>query len=944
MAFSWQEQIKPAGTQDIQCDIEYLDKSYIHVYLDGAETTAFTWTSATNIRLNSPLSAETVVLLIRKTEREYLYIEFASGAPFIEVNVDTQNTQFLHLAQELVEGRYIEGFYGDINMHRYRITNLGDPVDVRDAANKQYVDAGDARLDQRIDAERVDWMAADAALDARTTNLEQTHFNANTNSFPWWTVLTVATDTVTPGMPFTKAKVRLNGVTQTAGYSYTVNAGVIKFAEVLPVGTVVDCTIGIDTEADTSAVANIMGMLTAPDGYKYIGECPDLATLRGITPGTAYQKIKLRRAVADGPIIDLEFFYDPTDTTSPDDGYRIIVTPGGHRWVTDCADGIDLRLGGLLADGSNFGAAANKIIRGEVKKIIDTATSFIRIVQAIKVPHPTYLSKNAHYTLDEQIIIPSFMGFTCSGWIDVRTSLTGHAIWVRNDETAFPGLKFNMGGYVNLQGFGAVRNANGRLRLLGPGATVSQGAGLVVGTPIAPVANASQINTRDICVSGIHVSGFKYGIGLYGYDNYIHTYEFCEISRCMYPIAGLDINKQNSGERILFRSCTIGGTSHNIYWNLVGWNITFDNCSIDYAGSAMLYLGNGARGCVLRFTNGTFIEGFGTRLVSQDSTSDAWEYDGGRKNKLFFHGAFINAQKKPGEFSSRRQIFASSSDMLGHIELVDTEIRWPDPESEPHVALLGYNDATATRVRGFFRNANTPYDQCLMRYGDSLNAGLYRLNGTEGAAVTLDPATNLTFSLSGGMTATYGGIDPEDGLVFVNLTATAETDTLEIRNQSLRTPVNRFNQLFSALSMKMSAVTAGAVTLATKLYYYGAPTLNTSLTGDTYTTTLSGSTYSTSRNSGAAGGTFQTTRTFTFLGSATGATRDVSSLLAIEDTPLTTEKYVGVQTYCEVAYQYALGTLKASPAIRVGGWVGTIQIKLPVYWIPKGTEANATSD
>jgi hypothetical protein len=36
MAFSWQEQIKPAGTQDIQCDIEYLDKSYIHVYLDGA--------------------------------------------------------------------------------------------------------------------------------------------------------------------------------------------------------------------------------------------------------------------------------------------------------------------------------------------------------------------------------------------------------------------------------------------------------------------------------------------------------------------------------------------------------------------------------------------------------------------------------------------------------------------------------------------------------------------------------------------------------------------------------------------------------------------------------------------------------------------------------------------------------------------------------------------
>lgn len=163
MAYSWQEQVKPAGTQDIRCDIEYLDKSYIHVYLDGAETTAFTWTSSTNIRLNSPLSAETVVLLIRKTEREYLYIAFASGAPFIEGNVDTQNTQFLHLAQELVEGRAIDGFYGDINMHQYRITNLGHPSQAQDAATKGYVDSeiastsdafrsGDASLDKKIDA------------------------------------------------------------------------------------------------------------------------------------------------------------------------------------------------------------------------------------------------------------------------------------------------------------------------------------------------------------------------------------------------------------------------------------------------------------------------------------------------------------------------------------------------------------------------------------------------------------------------------------------------------------------------------------------------------------------------------------------------------------------------------------------------------------------------
>lgn len=261
MAYSWQESNVPAGTQDIQCDIEYLDKSYIHVYLDGAETTAFTWTSPTNIRLNSALSAETVVLLIRKTEREYLYIEFASGAPFIEGNVDTQNTQFLHLAQELVEGRAIPGFYGNISMNGYRITNLGDPEDAGDVANKQYVDAGDARLDQRIDAEHAAWVAAvaneasirkaaDDELGTRTTNLEQTFISDKvTVSYPWFDVLEVATDTVTPEIPFSKAIVYINGVAQVPGYSFEVVDGTLLFAETLPPGTLVAARLGADVEA-----------------------------------------------------------------------------------------------------------------------------------------------------------------------------------------------------------------------------------------------------------------------------------------------------------------------------------------------------------------------------------------------------------------------------------------------------------------------------------------------------------------------------------------------------------------------------------------------------------------------------------------------------------------------------------------------------------------------
>lgn len=274
MAFSWQEQIKPAGTQDIQCDIEYLDKSYIHVYLDGAETTGYTWTSATNIRLNSALTANTTVLIIRKTEREYLYIEFASGSPFIEVNVDSQNTQFLHLAQELVEGRAIPGFYGDISMNGYRITHLADPVDLQDAATKHYVDVVDARLDTRIDTERAARVAADDALSMRTSALENTFISGvETVSYPWSIILTEATDEVTPGLSFTKAVVELNGVGQIRGYSFEIVDNTILFAETQPAGTLVAARLGVDvtagdgfaTQASVDYLADSLGDLAYLD-------------------------------------------------------------------------------------------------------------------------------------------------------------------------------------------------------------------------------------------------------------------------------------------------------------------------------------------------------------------------------------------------------------------------------------------------------------------------------------------------------------------------------------------------------------------------------------------------------------------------------------------------------------------------------------------------------
>lgn len=227
MAYSWEQQIYPTGAQNVNVSIAYLDKSFIYVYLDGVLTTDYTWASDSVIRLDTPLTKSTEILLVRRTEKEYLFILFASGAPFISENLDTQNTQFLHLAQEMVEGRSIEGFYGDISMNGFKITNLGDGTEPGDAVNKGQLD----EVDNRVVALEQTWLVPSSA-------------------YPWYTNTTEETDVLTPGLTFTKAAVYINGVCQTPGYSYEVVDNTIMLADPVPAGTHIMARLGEDVPND----------------------------------------------------------------------------------------------------------------------------------------------------------------------------------------------------------------------------------------------------------------------------------------------------------------------------------------------------------------------------------------------------------------------------------------------------------------------------------------------------------------------------------------------------------------------------------------------------------------------------------------------------------------------------------------------------------------------
>lgn len=269
MAYSWSEEVVSSGTTLIPVDIEYLDKSYIYLYINNVlvPSSDYVWNSDTVIQLNNPLAATSTVLLVRRTDKEYLYIMFAEGAAFIRENLDTQNTQFLHLAQELVEGRSIEGFYGDLSMNGYRITDLGAGVDPGDAVNKAQLDV----------------------VDQRVANIEAS-FVTSTTSYPWFE-LTVAEskDTFSPEFTFDKAAVYINGACQTPEYSYVVVDNKILLAEPVPAGTMVFARLGEDV-SDADGYATVQQMLNFIEQFNTElaskaakGANSDITSLSGLT-------------------------------------------------------------------------------------------------------------------------------------------------------------------------------------------------------------------------------------------------------------------------------------------------------------------------------------------------------------------------------------------------------------------------------------------------------------------------------------------------------------------------------------------------------------------------------------------------------------------------------------------------------------------------------------
>lgn len=135
MARSTQRAVSDGTLVSLDLSINYINRSEISVYFNSELTTEWAWVGETakQITFSTAVPNGVEVLVKRTTDISKLRHEFSKGAAFTAEVLDEDLTQVLHIAQEASETNINSQFYADIDMHTYRVRNIGTAVDDTDA-------------------------------------------------------------------------------------------------------------------------------------------------------------------------------------------------------------------------------------------------------------------------------------------------------------------------------------------------------------------------------------------------------------------------------------------------------------------------------------------------------------------------------------------------------------------------------------------------------------------------------------------------------------------------------------------------------------------------------------------------------------------------------------------------------------------------------------------
>lgn len=104
MALSYSLQNGNGATQNFSVPFSYIDRSHVHVYVGGVETSAFTWVNSSTIQITpAPPAGTGNVELRRVTPRDAALVDFQNGSVLFDTDLDTASLQTLFISQEYFE-------------------------------------------------------------------------------------------------------------------------------------------------------------------------------------------------------------------------------------------------------------------------------------------------------------------------------------------------------------------------------------------------------------------------------------------------------------------------------------------------------------------------------------------------------------------------------------------------------------------------------------------------------------------------------------------------------------------------------------------------------------------------------------------------------------------------------------------------------------------------
>ncbi|HGE6484103.1 TPA: phage tail protein [Klebsiella variicola] len=389
---------------------------------------------------------------------------------------------------------------------------------------------------------------------------------------------------------------------------------------------------GIDEAAQTALTETgreIIGSESVGDILRYLGQkrkVQDVATLRASEPEYAGQVMELIRFKAGCPLVNAAVIHDPSDLTSPDDGISVFVTAGGARWKADISNGYDLRLAGLLIDGSNFSPVLKTAINAIINKVVangrvNNVTRHIRVV-------PTNFI--CEFKITEKVDIPSFIDIGCVGGPYFEAGdFEGDPFQVANQaypqltkamfqaETSWKGATskywnqaIGKNPFISLDG--QVINLRGPgYRLDESGNPTLKTTGIIFGNDVMCELDVRNLTICDMKITGFHTS-HRWGT----YYTFMCGFRNCYFSRCW---NGMEVPEAfyNFGEDMYYENCTFGNMAHYGFWIKGGGAFSLTNVRLDFIGSDGIHFGPLSPG-IVTYISGN-IEGVQGQLVAKDT-------------------------------------------------------------------------------------------------------------------------------------------------------------------------------------------------------------------------------------------------------------------------------------------------------------------------------------